>query len=264
MSCAVSFSRGLSPLGIYSVWRRYAHVYRKTWLVNCLPPMSEPVVYLIAFGLGLSPLIPSVSYLGAEVAYLNFIAPGMIAVSVMYQSFFEGAYGPFVRFKFQRTWQALLTTPLSFGDIFAAELFWAATKGMIGGLSTGAIALLWGIYSWKSMVFALPLLAVGSLIFAAAGMLTAGIAKTVNHINIPVFTFIVPMFVLSGTYFPRNNLPGILGNVASLLPLSGLVDLLRWELAQPKNIFFSLGLLLVWGLIFLALAWIKLHGRVFK
>lgn len=254
----------ISPSGVYSILRRYAHVYRKTWLVNCLPPLSEPVVYLLAFGLGLSPIIRSFSYQGTAVDYLTFIAPGMIAVAVMYQSFFEGAYGSFVRLKFQRTWQAMLTTPLSFLDIFAAELLWAAAKGLIGGLSTAAVAVIWGIYSWKTLLAALPLLAAGSLIFGAAGMLTAGIAKTVNHINIPVFAFIIPMFVLSGTYFPRDNLPAAIAFAASLLPLSSLVDLLRWHMARPNSVGFAFAALCFWSLVLIWLAWKTLYRRVYK
>ena len=249
---------------VYSVWRRYAHVYKKTWLVNFLPPMSEPVLYLIAFGLGLSPLIRSFSYLGTPVDYLRFIAPGMIAVAVMYQSFFEGSYGPFVRYRFQRTWQAMLTTPLTFADVFAGELLWAATKGVIGGLLTGLVALTWGICTSKTLLFGLPVMIFGSLLFAAVGMCTAGLAKTINHINIPVFVFVVPMFVLCGTYFPRENLPFWLNLLAGLLPLSAIVDLLRWDMGLPYPMLYYLLLLGCWLVTAVLLAWHSLHKRLFR
>jgi lipooligosaccharide transport system permease protein len=259
MSCSViSFS------GIYSVWRRYAYVYRKTWLINCLPPMSEPVVYLLAFGLGLAPLIRSFSYLGNQVDYLRFIAPGMIAIGVMYQSYFEGSYGPFVRFTYQRTWQALLTTPLTFAEIYVSELIWAATKGTIAGVLTGSVALLWGIYPLSSFIAGLPLIVFGSVLFGAAGMCTAGVAKTINHINIPVFMFITPMFVFCGTYFPREGLPYMLRIVTNLLPLSGLVDLLRWQMGLPESIWLEGVVMLTWALFFIWVSWKLLLGKVIK
>ena len=81
----------VSPWGVYSVWWRHFQVYRSTWLVNCLPPISEPIVYLLAFGYGLTPLIGEVQHLGQPVPYPQFLAPGMIAIGVLFQSFFEGA-----------------------------------------------------------------------------------------------------------------------------------------------------------------------------
>ncbi len=109
--------------GIYSVWWRHFQVYRSTWLVSMLPPLSEPLVYLLAFGYGLTPLVGEVEYLDQSISYARFIAPGMIAVGVLFQSFFEGAYGSFIRLNFQKTWQALLTAPLSFTD------FWGIGSG---------------------------------------------------------------------------------------------------------------------------------------
>jgi lipooligosaccharide transport system permease protein len=86
----------ISLWGVYSVWRRHAKVYQTTWLVNCLPPLSEPIIYLVAFGYGLTPLVGDITYAGQTVPYLNFIAPAMIGVGVLFQSFFEGAYGTLI------------------------------------------------------------------------------------------------------------------------------------------------------------------------
>ena len=105
--------------GIYSVWLRHASLYRKTILVNCLPPVSEPIVYLLAFGYGLGPLIGAVRTGGTELPYLSFIAPGMMAVGALFQSFIEGSYGTFIRIRFRRSWHTLLTAPLTVGDAVA-------------------------------------------------------------------------------------------------------------------------------------------------
>lgn len=226
----MKFRSSVSLWGIYSVWHRHAKVYQRTWLVNCLPPVSEPIIYLVAFGYGLTPLVGDVTYAGQPVSYLKFIAPAMMGVGVLFQSFFEGAYASFIRLNYQRTWQALLTAPLSFTEVFLGDWFWATTKGMIAGTLTGIIAVLWGLYSGWNLLVALPIMLLGSLLFGAMGLLTAGLVRQIDQINIPIFMLIVPMFTLCGTYFPRETLPPFLEKIATVLPLASLTDLLRWNL----------------------------------
>ncbi|TVP69923.1 MAG: ABC transporter [Leptolyngbya sp. LCM1.Bin17] len=253
-----------TPWGVYSVWWRHFQVYRSTWLVNCLPPISEPVVYLLAFGYGLTPLIGGVDYLGQQVPYATFIAPGMIAVGVLFQAFFEGAYSSFIRLNFQKTWQALLTAPLSFTDVFLGDWFWAATKGTIAGTLTGLVAVIANLYAPSSLVLSLPLIVLGSLLFGAFGLLVAGAVNKVDQVNVPIFLVVIPMFTLSGTYFPRDTLPPLLKTVADLLPLAALVDLLRWPLGLPPWWPWSLLWLLGWLVLMARLAALRIYPRLFS
>ncbi len=241
------------PWGVYSVWWRHFQVYRSTWLVNFLPPMSEPIVYLTAFGYGLTPLVGEVAYLGGTVPYTQFIAPGMVAIGVLFQSYVEGAFSTFIRLNFQRTWQALLTAPLSYMDVFLGDWFWAATKGIIAGTLTGLVAAVAGLYRFQDLILSLPLIVLGSLTFAAFGLLSAGFVRKVDQINVPLFIVIIPMFTLCGTYFPRDTLPPTLQTIANVLPLAALVDLLRWPLGVPDHWLLSL-LWLVVCLVGLAIA----------
>jgi lipooligosaccharide transport system permease protein len=254
----------VTPWGVYSVWHRHARVYQKTWLVNSLLPISEPVLYLVAFGYGLTPLVGDVTYNGQTIPYLKFLAPGMIAVGALFQSFFEGAFGSFFRLNYQKTWQALLTAPLSFTEVFLGDWLWAATKGAIAGLITGLVAVVWGLYSGWQFLVSLPLIICGSLLFAVLGLCTAGTVRTIDHINVPIFLFIVPMFTLCGTYFPRSTLPPLLGNIASVLPLASLVDLLRWPLGLPRFWFLELIWLLLWISVFSVLAWRQIYPQLFR
>lgn len=254
----------ISLWSVYSVWHRHARVYQKNWLFSCLPPLSEPIIYLIAFGYGLTPLIGDVDYEGTTISYLAFIAPGMIAVGVLFQAFFEGAFGSFIRLSYQKTWQALLTAPLSFTEVFLGDWLWAATKGAIAGILTACIAMIWGLYSFYHFLVALPLIGLGSFLFAAGGLLTAGIVRKIDHINIPIFLLIVPMFTFCGTYFPRTTLPPFLGTVASILPLSALVDLLRWNLGLPAYWPLSLAWLILWTVVLSILAWRQIKPLLLK
>lgn len=253
----------LSPQGVLAVWRRHFHVYRKTLLYNCIPPMSEPVVYLLAFGYGLTPLIGELKYHGVLVDYVRFLAPGMVAVGVLFQSFFEGSYGTFVRLTYQRTWHAQLTTPLTFADVFFGDLLWAATKGIIAGVLTGIVALLWQAMTILELLSIMPFIGLGSLVFASLGLLSAGIAKRVDFINVPVFLFVVPMFAICGSYFPRDTLPAWLALPVSVLPLSALVDLVRSFISLPDSLVLSVVSLTFWGFIFACIAWDKLGKKVY-
>lgn len=250
--------------GVYSVWHRHAKVYQKTWLVNSLPPLSEPLIYLIAFGYGLTPLIGDVTYQGQTVSYLQFIAPGMIAVGILFQSFFEGSFGSFIRLSYQKTWQALLTTPLSFTEVFLGDWLWATTKGSIAGTLTGLVAMSLGLYSGWHLLGSLPLIILGSMLFGALGLFTAGTVRTIDQINVPIFLFVVPMFTICGTYFPRDTLPPVLGYVANVLPLAALVDLLRWSLGLPQFWYLQIAWLLLWLSVSAILAWRQIYPQLIQ
>jgi len=254
----------VTPWGVYSVWHRHAKLYQKTWLVNSLPPLSEPLIYLVAFGYGLTPLVGDVSYNGHTIPYLKFIAPGMMAIGVLFQSFFEGSFGSFFRLRYQKTWQALLTAPLSFTEVFLGDWLWAATKGTLAGLLTGLVAVVWGLYSGWHLLISFPLIVLGSILFGVMGLFTAGTVRTVDQINVPIFLLIVPMFTLCGTYFPRSTLPPVLGSIAGVLPLASLVDLLRWPLGLPGFWFLELIGLLVWITVFSVLAWRQIYPQLFR
>jgi lipooligosaccharide transport system permease protein len=253
----------ISWWGVYSVWRRHSKVYLNTWLVNFLPPVSEPLMYLIAFGYGLTPLVGGLTYSGETVSYLQFIAPGMIALGVLFQGFFEAAYGSFIRLNYQRTWEALLTAPLSFTDVFVGDWLWAATRGAIAGTVTGIVTVLLGFYPWWGLLVALPLIGLGGLLFGAMGLIVAGIVRTIDQVNVPIFLLVIPMFTLCGTYFPRENLPLALRWIATALPLSPLVDLLRWPLGLPTLWWLELGWLLLLIALSAAWAWQQIHSKLF-
>jgi lipooligosaccharide transport system permease protein len=254
----------IDPWTVYSVWRRHLTVYQATWVFNFLPPITEPLFYLFGFGLGLSPMVGKIVYHDVSLDYLKFIAPGMIGVAALLQGFFEAAYGGFIRLHYQHTWQALLTAPVTYTDLFLGELCWAATRGSIAGLITSLVIILTGFAKFSDLLLFLPLTILGSFLFAALGLLTVGIIEKIDQINIPVFLLVVPMSVMAGTYYPRSNLPDTIEQVVSFLPLSALVDILRYNLVPHAAWLSELFILFIWTLLFVVTAWFSIRQKLFK
>src|SRR6187431_481864 len=101
------------------------------WKTEFLPPLLEPILYVLAFGLGLGKLVGQVSYEGRTLGYLQFMAPGVIAVAIMFWSFFESSFSSYVRMYYQKTYDAIVATPLLVEDIILGEMLWATTKAVI-------------------------------------------------------------------------------------------------------------------------------------
>lgn len=220
------------PLGDVSyravrVWQRNLTVYRKTWKIGFLPPLLEPLLYLVAFGAGLGVLVGSVPYRGAEVTYVAFIAPALLAVTIMQSAFFETTYASFVRMYYQKTFSAMLATPLSIEDVITGEIVWGATKAVIAATLMLAVLTPFGLIHYPHGLLIVPLAFVGGLAFAAVGMWFTGMIPTIEVFNLPVFLFITPMFLFSGTFFPLDTLPLWARAFAQVLPLTHLVGLVR-------------------------------------
>ena len=117
--------------GILRVWQRNLDVYRQNWKISFMPPLLEPLLYLAAFGIGLSGLIGEVAYGDGKISYLAFIAPALLAINIMNNAFFENTYSSFVRMYYQKTFDAMMATPLSVEEIITGEIVWGATKSVI-------------------------------------------------------------------------------------------------------------------------------------
>lgn len=209
------------------VWRRNFDVSLFSWKTVVLPPLLEPLLYLFAFGVGLGAYVQKVHFHGRLTDYLTFMAPGMIAVGVLFHAIFECMYGSFVRMRYQKTFDAMLTTPLLMEDILAGEILWGATKGLFAGLAVLSVIAAWGLAAFPQSLLVLPTAALAGLLFAGFGLLFAALSPYIDNLNLPTFLFINPMFLFSGTFFPLDGLPLWLRSAAWCLPLTHTVEIMR-------------------------------------
>ena len=244
---------------VWLVWRRNLEVFTKTIFVNFLPALMEPILYLAAFGVGLGALITGTVNGGS---YIQFIGPGLIAIAVMYGSFFECTYASFVRMYFQKTFDAIIATPVSVEEVIAGELLWGATRAAINGTIVLAVVAAFGLVSSPFAVL-VPLVAFfGGLLFASLAMCFTALASSIDFFNFPTFLFITPMFLLSGTFFPLTQMHStVLETVAlSVFPLTHVVDLTRGLMSGNIGSFLGLSSAAMWVL---AVAWIAAVTLVF-
>ena len=211
----------------WRVWQRNRDVHLSTWAVNLLPPLLDPFLYVLAFGLGLGAVVGEVTTSQGTMSYVRFVVPGMIGVGVMFQAYFEGTYGSFVRMHYQRTFAAQLATPLSVDDIIVGELAWAATKGLLTGVLMIAALTPFGLLAWPGALWGVPVAAIAGVLFGALGLMITARTRAVDVLNIPYFLFISPMFLFSGTFFPIEGMPEWARAVALGLPLTHVVAALR-------------------------------------
>ena len=222
------------------VWRRDFDVFWTTWWTNAIPPIFEPVLYLLAFGAGVGALIDKpIPYQGRQVSYVAFIAPGLLAVTIMFWSFFETLYSSFVRMYYQKTFEAIVVTPLSLDDVIAGEIFWGASKAVGAATLMLGVISLFGILE-PTALLVIPFAVLGGLFFASLGMIFTSICPTIDSFNLPVFLLIYPMFLFGGTFFPVTRLPHGFREIAYATPLWHAVDLVRHLTIGTPTLWFSL------------------------
>jgi lipooligosaccharide transport system permease protein len=192
--------------------------------VNFFPPLVEALLYLFAIGMGIGSYVKEIE----GIPYVTFIAPAILAIAVMNSAFFECTYGSFVRMYYQKSFDAMIATPLSIEDVIAGELLWGATRSVIYVVIMLPVLAVFGVISLPLALLAIPLAFLGGLMFAGIAMCFTAITPGIDTLNYPSFLFITPMTLFSGTFFPLTLLPVALQYFAlAVLPLTHLVAIMR-------------------------------------
>jgi lipooligosaccharide transport system permease protein len=219
-----------SPLSLHAlfpwfpVWRRNFLVWKKLAAPSILGNLADPLLYMLGLGYGLGGLLQQVD----GVPYLNFLAAGMLCYSVMNSATFETLYSAFSRMHVQKTWEAILNTPLGLKDVLVGELAWATFKSLLSGIAI--LVVIWALGLHADFTLSLALLPVVVL----TGFCFAGLGLAINALS-PNYDFflyyftlaITPMVLLGGVFYPPSALPDWLAIAAAWLPLTHAIELAR-------------------------------------
>lgn len=244
-----------------SVWRRNAAMYRRTWMWNILPNFFEPVLYLMAIGIGVGAYINQMG----GMSYAAFLAPGLVCVAAMNGASFEVTYNIYVRMNFEKAYDAMLTTPVEPDDVLAGEVLWALTRSCIYGGCFFVVIALWGLAPMPSALLAIAVIPLAGLLFAAIGIAFSLQIQTIDVFSFYFTLFLTPLFLFSDVFFPlKERLSGAWLWVAEVLPLLHPVRLARMTFRGDLSpvVAWDVGYILVLSALLLAWARRSIRRRL--
>ena len=216
--------RRLDPAAIGGIMSREVANFRTFWKSTTFSSVLEPVIYLLAFGLGLgATVVDKVD--GME--YVEFVGTGMVATAVIFSSALPAMFGTFVKHRFQRTYDAILAAPVDVEELVTAEMLWIGIRSGLYGSFPLIVAMAFGLDPAPGMLL-VPLFAlVTALGFAGFGIATAATVSKIDQFSYVTTLLVTPLFLVAGTFFPIDELPRGVQIAAEFNPLHQLVELVR-------------------------------------
>ena len=204
--------------------------YSSYWKSSTFSSTVEPTIYLLAFGFGFGSIVSRIG--GYD--YVDFVGTGTVATAVLFSSAFPAMFGTFVKYQFQRTYDAILAAPVDTEELVTAEALWIATRAGAYGCVPMLVAMVFGLDPAWGM-FAVPFIGwIAGFGWACFGISIAGYAKSFENFNYVVSAVLTPLFLLAGSFFPLDNFPEWGQVLAEFNPLHHCVVLVRhavfgWE-----------------------------------
>jgi len=229
---------------------------RRNWRGTFIVGTIVPVCFLAALGFGLGSLVPPGAF-GAHVSYLAFLAPALLASSTVQYGISEAAEPVMAGFKWQRTYEAAVATPVTAGQLMLGHLCWIVVRLLLVSVLFFVAMAAFGVVTSPSTLLAVPFAVLGSLSAAAPVMAYAATVRDGSAFTLMNRLVVVPMVMFSGTFFPIAQLPSAVQAVVWLTPLSHTVALCRGVALgglTGLDLALHLGVLLAWLLLGAALA----------
>ena len=262
MQAATLFQPPSFSLRFVPVWRRNLLVWRKLAIASVLGNIAEPLLYMLALGYGIGALIGEVG----GVPYIAFIGTGMVCQSAMFTASFEGMYSAFSRMHMQRTWDAIINTPISLDDVVLAEWMWCGTKALMSTIAILIVLMALGFGHTALALWVLPLGFLIGLTFGAFGLVMNALAPGYDFFTYFFTLVLTPMLLFSGVYFPVEQMPAWLQAVANALPLKHAIDLARPLMLGrvPDAIVLHVAVLIAYGIAAYWIALVLTRRRLLK
>jgi lipooligosaccharide transport system permease protein len=216
--------RRIEPAAVLGVMSREVANFRTFWRSTTFSSLIEPMIYLLAFGLGLgTTLVTQVD----GVDYVEFVGTGMVATAVVFASALPAMFGTFVKHRFQRTYDAILAAPVDVEELVSGEMLWIGLRAGVFGTFPLLVTIGFGLDPSPGMLLVPFFSFVTALAFAGFGIAVAGSVAKIDQFNYVTTLVITPMFLLAGTFFPIDQLPQWAQVLSQLNPLHQLVVLVR-------------------------------------
>lgn len=243
------------------VWRRNAIVWRygAMWS-SLLGDLFEPILYLYGLGYGLGYFVRDVHGLD----YATFIAPGLLAMGAMWSASFENTYAALTRLMRQKTYDAVMVTPVNIEEIVAGDILWAATKSGIGGVMMLLVVTAMGLATFPTALLCIPQAFLTGLAFGALSMVMTGIAPNFDFFTYYFTLLLTPMLLFSGAWYPLDGLPPTLQWAGELSPLTHAVRPMRAFMTGDVGVdaLVSVGVLLLETVLFAGIAMALVRRRL--
>jgi len=210
--------------GALRIWQRNVILYRRSWLSNILPNFFSPLLYLLSIGIGVG------FYIGTRISglpYTVYLAPALAANAALNGGVFETTYNVFVKLKWDKVYDAAITTPLEPEDIALGELIWATTRALIYGIGFMVVMLFLGDLRSPLAILSVVAFALIGLVFALIGLIFTSLVPTIDWFSYFFTLFVMPIFLFSGTFFPVDRLPVALRVFSWFSPLYHGTEMLR-------------------------------------
>jgi lipooligosaccharide transport system permease protein len=193
------------------------------WKSTTFSSTVQPTIYLLAFGFGFGSLVSQV----AGYDYVDFVATGTVATGVLFASVFPAMFGVFVKYQFQRTYDAILAAPVDVEELATAEALWIGTRAGIYGCVPMLVAIVFGLDPAWGMLLVPFFGFVAGFGWACFGILASAIATSIENFNYIISAGLTPLFLVAGTFFPIDGLPEWAQTLAQANPLYHLVQIVR-------------------------------------
>lgn len=251
----------IEPAAVFGVMSRDMTVFTRYWRTTTFSSIVEPTIYLLAFGFGFGALITSINGLD----YAQFVGTGVVATAVLFSSAFPGMYGTFLKYRFQRTYDAFLAAPVDVEEIVSAEVLWIGIRAGVYGNAPLLVAFAFGLQPrWTALLVPFICFVTGCA-FVAFGVAIAGTAGSIDNFNYITSGVLTPMFLTAGTFFPISSFPGWIEVIAHANPLFHCVQLVRDAVVygiDPLADLIHLAVLVAFGVAMWALAIRQLRRRL--
>ncbi len=209
--------------GGFRVWQRNRDAIVRSWKVEVGGIVIEPFIMLVAMGFGLGAFVDDFG----DLTYAEFLAGGIVASYAMFHATFDSTFGAYLRMESHHIYEAVLFTPLGPEDIVVGEVMWGATRATLSGTSVLVVASMFGLVGSPLAILAVPSAFLIGFMISSIAMIMTATATTIGAMNNFFTLFILPMFYVSGVFFPLDRLPEAVQTLSWALPLTPAVALVR-------------------------------------